>query len=43
MRDRRAAVLFVVLIAFVLLVVLFGGRIEDLLLRMHGIHKVAHS
>ncbi len=43
MRDRRAAVLFVLLIAFVLLVVLYGGRIEDMLLRMHGLHATAHS
>jgi hypothetical protein len=43
MRDRRAAVLFVLLITFVVLVVLYGGRIENLLLRMHGLHTVAHS
>lgn len=43
MRDRRFVIVVVLLVVVVLLAVLYGGRLEDLLLRMHGIHRAAHS
>jgi hypothetical protein len=42
MRDRKMAVALIVLVAFVVLVVLYGGRFEEMLIRMHGGHSGGH-
>lgn len=36
MRDRKLVIAGIVLVAFVVLVVLYGGRLEEMLIRMHG-------
>ena len=43
MSSRGMRIAVFVLIAIVLVVVLFGGRLEDWLLRLHGIHREVHS
>jgi hypothetical protein len=39
MRDRRFVIGLLLLLALVVMVVMFGGRLEDLLLRLHGVHR----
>lgn len=36
MRDRKMAIALIALAALVVLVVLYGGRLEEMLIRMHG-------
>ena len=38
MRNRGFAIALVVLVALVVVVMRFGGRIEQALLRLHGVH-----